>query len=98
MQKARGGLWKPVNARRHTYNIPTKIAVYVTRNIEKVIEHCHKLLEKSGMDEEGQVAMGAAFREGVVNAAQHGNKYKRDKKIRVQYLLDRENITEKCLY
>ncbi len=62
-------------------------------NIEKVIEHCHKLLEKSGMDEEGQVAMGAAFREGVVNAAQHGNKYKRDKKIRVQYLLDREKIT-----
>ncbi len=62
-------------------------------NIEKVIEHCHKLLEQSGMNEEGQVAMGAAFREGVVNAAQHGNKYKKDKRIRVQYLLDTEKIT-----
>jgi anti-sigma regulatory factor (Ser/Thr protein kinase) len=37
--------------------------------------------------------MSAAFREGVVNAAQHGNKYKRDKKIEVQYLLDTEKIT-----
>ncbi|MDP6959264.1 MAG: HU family DNA-binding protein, partial [Planctomycetota bacterium] len=62
-------------------------------NIEKVIEHCHKLLEQSGMNEEGQVAMGAAFREGVVNAAQHGNKYKKDKKIHVQYLLDSKKIT-----
>lgn len=61
--------------------------------IEKVIDNCHKLLETSGLNEEGQVAMSAAFREAVVNAAQHGNKYKRDKKIEVQYLLDSEKIT-----
>ncbi len=62
-------------------------------SIEKVIDMVHKLLETSGLNEEGQVAMSAAFREAVVNAAQHGNKYKRDRKIEVQYLLDSEKIT-----
>lgn len=62
-------------------------------SIEKVIDMVHKLLESSGLDEEGQVAMSAAFREAVVNAAQHGNRYKRDRKIEVQYLLDAEKIT-----
>ena len=62
-------------------------------SIEKVIDMVHKLLETSGLNEEGQVAMSAAFREAVVNAAQHGNKYKRDRKIEVQYLLDNEKIT-----
>lgn len=62
-------------------------------SIEKVIETVHKLLESSGLNEEGQVAMSAAFREGVVNAAQHGHRYKREKKIEVQYLLDSEKIT-----
>jgi len=62
-------------------------------SIEKVIDMVHKLLEGSGLNEEGQVAMSAAFREAAVNAAQHGNKYKRDKKIEVQYLLDAEKIT-----
>ncbi len=62
-------------------------------SIERVIDMVHKLLETSGLNEEGQVAMSAAFREAAVNAAQHGNKYKRDKKIEVQYLLDAEKIT-----
>lgn len=62
-------------------------------SIEKVIDTVHKLLESSGLNEEGQVAMSAAFREAVVNAAQHGNKYKRERKIEVQYLLDSEKIT-----
>ena len=62
-------------------------------SIEKVIDMVHKLLESSGLNEEGQVAMSAAFREAVVNAAQHGNKYKKDRKIEVQYLLDNDKIT-----
>jgi serine/threonine-protein kinase RsbW len=62
-------------------------------SIEKVIDMVHKLLETSGLNEEGQVAMSAAFREAVVNAAQHGNKYKKDRKVEVQYLLDSERIT-----
>src|SRR5579862_3353078 len=62
-------------------------------SIEKVIDMVHKLLETSSLNEEGQVAMSAAFREAVVNAAQHGNKYKRDRKIEVQDPLDAEKIT-----
>ena len=62
-------------------------------SIEKVIDWVHKALERSGINEEGQVAMSAAFREAVVNAAQHGSKYKRDRKIQIQYLLDEKKIT-----
>ncbi len=63
------------------------------QSIERVIDNVHKLVEASGITEEGQVALSAAFREAVVNAAQHGNKYKREKKIEVQYLLDNQKIT-----
>ncbi|MBI2932350.1 MAG: ATP-binding protein [Planctomycetes bacterium] len=63
------------------------------QSIEKVIDMVHQLVDLSGITEEGQVALCAAFREAVVNAAQHGNKYRRDKKIEVQYLLDAEKIT-----
>ncbi|MBI2900777.1 MAG: ATP-binding protein [Planctomycetes bacterium] len=61
--------------------------------VEGVIDMAHKLLETSGLNEEGQVAVSAAFREAVVNAAQHGNKYRKEKTIEIQYLLDAEKIT-----
>ena len=73
-----------------------QLAIHVPtdeQSIEKVIDTVHKLLEGSGINEEGQVATSAAFREAVVNAAQHGNKYKRDRRIEIQYLLDAEKIT-----
>ena len=62
-------------------------------HIERTIELIHRLLEGSELDEQGQVALAAAFREAVVNAAQHGNKYRRDRPIEIQYLLDSEKIT-----
>jgi len=61
--------------------------------IERVIDLIHRLLEGSDLDEQGQVALAAAFREAVVNAAQHGNKYRKDRPIEIQYLLDSEKIT-----
>ncbi len=61
--------------------------------IEAANELGHQLFETSGLREEDQVALSAAFREGIGNAAQHGNKYRRDKKIEILYLLDREKIT-----
>ncbi|MBI2921754.1 MAG: ATP-binding protein [Planctomycetes bacterium] len=61
--------------------------------IERANEFGHTLFEASGLSEEGQVAVAAAFREAIGNAAQHGNKYRRDKKIEILYLLDREKIT-----
>ena len=51
------------------------------------------LFKNSGLDEEGQVALAAAFREAITNAAQHGNKDDSEKLIKVLYLLDKEKIT-----
>ncbi|KAF0246690.1 MAG: response regulator [Planctomycetota bacterium] len=61
--------------------------------IEKANEFGRVLFEVSGLAEEDQVAVAAAFREGIGNAAQHGNKYRRDKKVEILYLLDKEKIT-----
>lgn len=62
-------------------------------SLDKANELGHRLFEKSGLREEDQVALSAALREAMGNAAQHGNKYRRDRKIEVLYLLDREKIT-----
>ena len=52
-----------------------------------------ELLKTSGLDDEKQVALNAAFREAALNAAQHGNRYDGQKQIKVLYLLDLEKIT-----
>ena len=62
-------------------------------NLERANEIGGRLFKASGLDEEGQVALAAAFREAVGNAAQHGNKDNADKLIKVLYLLDKEKIT-----
>jgi len=51
------------------------------------------LLGESGLSDGGVVALNAAFREAVLNAAQHGNRYDSHKQIKVLYLLDKEKIT-----
>lgn len=61
--------------------------------IEKAYDLCVRLFEDSDLDEEGQAAFAAAFREAVTNAAQHGNKYQPEKSIEVLYLLDKEKVT-----
>jgi anti-sigma regulatory factor (Ser/Thr protein kinase)/nucleoid DNA-binding protein len=63
------------------------------QSVEKVIEQVNKAVRQGGIAEEVQVAFSAAFREAVVNAAQHGNNHDPDKKIEVLYLLDSEKIT-----
>jgi DNA-binding protein HU-beta len=62
-------------------------------HIERANELGQRLFRASGLDEEGQVALAAAFREAVGNAAQHGNKDNAEKLIKVLYLLDKEKIT-----
>ena len=52
-----------------------------------------RLFKESGIDEEGLVALSAAFREAIGNAAQHGNRDDAEKLIKVLYLLDKEKIT-----
>lgn len=60
--------------------------------IDKTSEICNRLFATSGLPEEGQAMLNAAFREALANAAQHGNKHRRDKILEVLYLLDREKI------
>lgn len=62
-------------------------------NLGKAGQFVSELLKESGLSEEKQVAISAAFREATINAAQHGNRYDRQKQIEVLYLLDREKIT-----
>lgn len=61
--------------------------------LEKTNELGAALFHASGLDEEGQVALGAAFREAVGNAAQHGNRDNPAKVIRVDYYLDAGRVT-----
>ena len=61
--------------------------------LEKANELGGRLLKESGLDEEGQVAMAAALREAMGNAALHGNRNDGEKLIKVLYLLDKEKIT-----
>jgi anti-sigma regulatory factor (Ser/Thr protein kinase) len=62
-------------------------------NAERANNLGGKLFAASGLDEQGQVAMAAAFREALMNAGQHGNKDDATKLIKVLYLLDKEKIT-----
>ncbi|MHC4598431.1 MAG: ATP-binding protein [Planctomycetota bacterium] len=62
-------------------------------HIDRANELGAHLFERSGLDDEGQVALSAAFREAIGNASQHGNRHRRDKVIDILYLLDNEKIT-----
>lgn len=62
-------------------------------NVERANELGAKLFKSSGLDEEGQTAMAAAFREAITNAGAHGNRDNPEKLIKVLYLLDKEKIT-----
>ena len=62
------------------------------KHIDKANKLCGNLLAMSGLNEEDRVSVAAAFREAVANAAQHGNKHRRDKLLEVLYLLDKEKI------
>ena len=71
-----------------SFQLPTE-----DESIDRANDMGKKLFEGSGLEEKDQVALCAAFREALGNAAQHGNKYRRDKPLEVLYLLDREKIT-----
>lgn len=71
-----------------TFQLPTE-----DESIDHANEMAKRLFERSGMVEKDQVALCAAFREALGNAAQHGNKHRRDKPLEVLYLLDNEKIT-----
>jgi serine/threonine-protein kinase RsbW len=51
------------------------------------------VLSYSGLDDEKQVALNAAFREAILNAAQHGNRYNPRTQVKVLYLLGKQKVT-----
>src|SRR5580658_9428913 len=48
-----------------------------------------KAAEQAGFDEEDQHRIGMAVRECMVNAVVHGNRYNRNKKVRVRVSVER---------
>lgn len=61
--------------------------------IDAVIEKVNEMMQQTGLSEERQNEMYVAFREAILNAAQHGNRYNPEKRIELQYLLDQEKLT-----
>ncbi|OHB75165.1 MAG: hypothetical protein A2Z34_01835 [Planctomycetes bacterium RBG_16_59_8] len=61
--------------------------------VEGAIELAQKLFETSGLSEEGQIALSAAFREAVGNAIRHGNGHDARKKVEVECVLDDQKIS-----
>ena len=62
-------------------------------HIDKANKLAQKLFAISGLSQEEQITMAAAFREAVGNGAQHGNKHKTDAMMEVLYILDKKKIT-----
>lgn len=60
---------------------------------EKCGDLVEEILKKSGLSEDSITDFAAGVREAVLNAAQHGNKFKEDLKIEVHYQMDNDKIT-----
>lgn len=63
------------------------------RWIDRANEIAARLFADSGLNEGQQVQMCTAFREGCSNAAQHGNRHRKDRFVDVEYYLDTKRLT-----
>ena len=63
------------------------------RWIDRANEIAARLFSDSGLNESQQVQACTAFREGISNAAQHGNRHRRDRYVDVEYYLDAKRLT-----
>lgn len=61
--------------------------------IDRANEIAARLFADSGLNEGQQVQMCTAFRESCSNAAQHGNRHRRDRFVDVEYYLDAKRLT-----
>jgi anti-sigma regulatory factor (Ser/Thr protein kinase)/nucleoid DNA-binding protein/CheY-like chemotaxis protein len=61
--------------------------------IDRANEIGARLFADSGLNEGQQVQMCTAFREACSNAAQHGNRHRRDRFVDVEYYLDAKRLT-----
>jgi anti-sigma regulatory factor (Ser/Thr protein kinase)/nucleoid DNA-binding protein/CheY-like chemotaxis protein len=63
------------------------------RWIDRANEIAALLFADSGLNEGQQVQMCTAFREACSNAAQHGNRHRKDRFVDVEYYLDAKRLT-----
>ena len=63
------------------------------RWIDRANEIAARLFSDSGLNEGQQVQMCTAFREACSNAAQHGNRHRKDRFVDVEYYLDAKRLT-----
>ncbi len=63
------------------------------RWIDRANEIAARLFADSGLNEGQQVQMCTAFRESCSNAAQHGNRHRKDRFVDVEYYLDAKRLT-----
>ena len=61
-------------------------------NIDLVDVVTEAVLRHSGMDEESVERLGLAIREAVANGVQHGNKEQPEKRVRVSFVLDKDEV------
>ncbi len=61
--------------------------------VDRANDVAAKLFADAGLGATVQVQMCTAFREAISNAAQHGNRYRRDRLIDVQYYVDPQQIS-----
>ncbi|TET33944.1 MAG: hypothetical protein E3J72_15645 [Planctomycetota bacterium] len=62
-------------------------------HLEHLFKSAENLFGQSRLDEEGRIALMAAFREAIGNATHHGNKLSPEKQVTVNYLLDSNRAT-----
>lgn len=63
------------------------------RWVDRANEIAARLFADSGLNEGQQVQMCTAFRESCSNAAQHGNRHRKDRFVDVEYYLDPKRLT-----
>jgi len=62
------------------------------QDIEKVNDLILELMHQTGLEEKAAMSLGAAFREGTDNANRHGNKSQEDRKVTVEYNLQKHKV------
>ena len=62
-------------------------------NLEKTTKLCDAIVRASLHKEEDRTALLAAVKEGIDNAVLHGNRWSEERKIDINFLVDRKKIT-----
>lgn len=62
------------------------------QDIEKVNDLILDLMRQTGLEDKAAMSLGAAFREGTDNANRHGNKSQEDRKVTVEYILQKHKV------